>query len=466
MAVTITTQPEKYFVSQIQEEQRPPISELEITGLWKPEYIGRYVAEKMNDSSLMAQLMIQGRETAVSTDQVLWKEEDNNFSVNIIAGKGLITRAANVFTLNSSAIPADNFDIDSNRPTNAEIIAEVGMNFMVIDPAGEMNHGEITAIAADHRSFTATWIGEGATAWTIGTTDLDIQFYGYNLNHCECAPCIGYKTYAPTRENTMFKDGQCTEYCDETIANEGGGAYDLLEVGQGDFVTVDERLQQAQMALLERAEIALAFGKRKTAAQAAASGDISRGLNGIFPILDDRALKIEGMIETWADLEVIAEHLNREGIKLATLRCTFAQKAKLNALVTPSSPYYVNPFQDNTDSMFYIGFKGVNINGITIIFKEWSALNSPSENLGARYNFVVIPEGNITRVLNGTRTKVGYLQLVWFKDLTNKNYKFMRVESGEQSCGNHKVDYVNKMTIALFHPEKWIIGVNLPEGGA
>lgn len=463
MAVAITTKPETYFITENEEKQRPLISTLEITGLWKPEYLGRVIAEEMDDTSLIAQLMIQDRETTVSTDQVIWKEEDDSFSVNKIIGKGLITRAANVFTLNATAIPADPYDIDSNRPTNAQIIAEVGMNFMVVDTAGVENYGVITAIATNHQSFTATWIGEGATAWTIGTADLDIIFYGYNLDHCECAPCIGYKVYAPTRENSMFKDGQCVEYCEETIANEGGGAYDLLEVGNGDFVTVDERLNQAQMSMLERADYQIAFGNRMTAAQATAQGQISRGLNGIFPILNKRALKFEGMIETWADFSAITMYLKKEGIKTATIRCSDEQMAKINALVTPTSPYFINPFEDNTDSMFFIGFGGVKINGVTLIFKEWSALNSLSENLAAKYHYVIIPGGTLTKVLNGTRTKVGFLELIWFKDLSNKVYKFLRDKEGEEKkCGNVKIDYINKLTIALFHPEKWIIGVAVP----
>lgn len=460
MAVAITTKPEKYFITENEEKQRPLISKLEITGLWKPEYLGRVIAEEMDDTSLIAQLMIQDRESTVTTDQVIWKEEDGSYSVNKITGKGLITRAANVFSLNSTAIPEDPFDIDSNRPTSAQIIAEVGMNFMVVDTTGVINHGVITAIAEDHKSFTATWIGEGATAWTIGTTDLDLIFYGYNLDHCKCAPCIGYKTYAPTRENSMFKDGQCIDYCEETIANEGGGAYDLLDVGNGDFVSVDERLNQAQMSMLERVEYQIAFGNRMTEAQAAAQGQISRGLNGIFPTLDNRALKIEGMIESFADFATIAMYLKKEGIKSATIRCTDEQMAKINTLVTPTSPYFINPFEDNTNSMFYIGFGGIKVNGVTLIFKEWSALNSTSENLAKRYHYVIIPEGILTRVINGKREKVGYLQLIWFKDLTNKVYKFLRDKEGEEKkCGNVKIDYINKLTIALFHPEKWIIGV-------
>ena len=99
MAVTITTKPETYFITANEEEQRPLISGLEITGLWKPEYLGRYVAEEMDDTSIIAQLMIQNRESTVSTDQVIWKEEDGKYSVNKVTGKGLVTRTTNDFAI-------------------------------------------------------------------------------------------------------------------------------------------------------------------------------------------------------------------------------------------------------------------------------------------------------------------------------------------------------------------------------
>lgn len=454
----ITTKPATYFYQVNAEGQRPPVSKLEISGLFYPEYLGRVVAEDMDEGSLIAQLMLQQRESTVSNDQIVWKEEDGSYSVNKVVGAGLVIRALDDFTINAAAIPTDAYDIDDNRPTQAQWIVKEGMNFMVVDALGEVNHGVITAIATDGKTFTATPIGDGVSAWTVGTTNLDVIFYGYNLDHCECPPCIGYKNYTPTRENTMFKDGQCVEYCEETLAVEGSGATDLFEK-DGQFMSVDQRLTDAQKALLERMEFAMAFGKRLTPTQAAALGQKSLGMNGIFTTLENRALKVQGEIETIDDLVLLAGELKRQGVKSATLRTTNSQYAKLMALVTPTSPYYVNPFEDNTNSLFYIGFRGVNINGITIIFKEWSALDALSENLAKKYHYVVIPEGVLTKHLNGQAQKVGYLQLVWFNAF-GKVYKFLRdKENEEKNCGSTKVDYISKFTIALFHPEKWILGV-------
>ena len=461
--VNITPKPKQYFVQKNEEGQRSPLSAIEISGLWKPQSLGRVIVEEYQaEDSLLAQLMIQQRESTASTDQVVWKEEDNDYSINPITGKGIVTRASNVFNLNTSSITPDVYDIDSNRPEDAQFIVPVGMTFTVFDSTGKYDHGQITAIAADNKSFKASIYGEGKTAWTIGTADLDIIFTGLDLDHCECPTGIGYKTYAPTRENTMQKDGDSVEYCEETLANEGAGSYDLYEVEKGDFVELDERLNRAQKNLIKTADFRIAFGERKTIAQANALGQKSVGMRGLLPILESRALKIDGMIESFSDFSKIANYLKKKGIRSATIRCTDAQKEKIDALVTPTSPYYISPFQDNTNSMFYIGFGGVKVNGVTLIFKEWSAFSMISDNVASRYNFVVIPEGRLNKVLNGVRQNVGYVEIVWFKAF-EKVYKFLRDKDGEEKkCGGkRKVDYINKFTLAVFHPEKFILGINV-----
>ena len=459
MAVNITTKPENYFFTDNVNQQRPTISSLEITGLFQPEYLGRVVAEEMDDSSIIAQLMIQGRESMVTTDQIVWKEDDNHASVNVVEGTGIITRAGNNFTINSSAIPADAYDIDENRPDDAQFIVSEGMQFMVVDATGVTDHGVITAISADKKTITATFVGEGATAWTVALVNLTLVFYGYNLDHCECAPCVGFRKYAPTRQNTMFKDGECFNYCEETMAVEGSGSYDRFEI-KGDFMNLDEELNHKQAALLERMEFAVAFGKPLTRAQATALGKTSLGMKGIFPTLDERALKIQGQVETLADLMAITTYLKKQKVYSATMKCTDAQYAKLMNIVPPSSPYFINPFTDNSDSMIVIGLKGFKFNGVTIMFKEYSALDQLSANIGARYNFVIIPEGILTKIINGKKEKVGYLNLHWFSAF-GKAYKWYRDKDNEEkTCGSTKVDYVSKFTISLFHAEKWIIGVN------
>lgn len=455
MTVALSVAP-SYFLRQDKETQRPPVSKLEISGMYRPEFLGVVVAEEIDRSSLIAQLMIQGREFTASTNQVAWKEESTAYSRNRVSGKGIVSRAGNDFTINASAIPSDAYDIDKNRPENAQWIVEKGMNFMVVDDQGKMHRGIISALSDDGKTFTANPIGGD---WTIGTSNLDFFFYGYKLDNCECPPCIGWKNYKPTRENTMFKDGECVTYCEETMIEEGAGAYDLFEVN-GEYMHIDEKLNDAQKSLLERMEYAIAFGKRLTEEEALANGGISRGMEGVFPILDGRAKKVEGYIETLADLRAIAQHLQKEKITEATIRCSYEQLAKLQALVTPTSPFFFSPFENHENDLVYLDFGGIKIGGVKLIFKEWTALADQSDNLSKRYNYVVIPEGRLTRVINGKREQVGYLNIVWFAG-NGKVWKLLRDNNeNEKNCGNLKYDIVNKFTIALFHPEKFIVGIN------
>lgn len=460
--VDITPKKENYFVQVNEDGQRSPISQLEISGIFRPEFLGKVIVQDYEkQDSIAAQLMAMGRELTASTDQVTWKEEDNDFSITSITGKGLITRAADVFTLNTASINADPYDIDTNRPEDAQFIVTVGMNFIAAGANGKMDHGQITSVANDNKSFTATIYGEGKSAWTCGTEDIDLVFTGLDLDHCECPTGIGYKTYAPTRENTMQKDGESVDYCDETLANENAGQFDLLELDADTVVMPDENLDRAIMKLIDQMDNRIAFGDRKTLAQAQALGQKSIGMKGLIPTIESRGLKVEGMIETLDDLERLALYLKKQKIKKATLRCTDAQKTKLNKIVPPDSHLHIDPFTDNTKAVYYVGFGGVNINGVEIIFKEWNALNDLSENIAMRYNYIVIPEGDLTKVINGTREKVGYLNIVWFKGLS-KVYKFLRdVDGEEKKCMKTKIDFLNKMTITVHHPEKFILGINI-----
>ena len=66
----------------------------------------------------------------------------------------------------------------------------------------------------------------------------------------------------------------------------------------------------------------------------------------------------------------------------------------------------------------------------------------------------------LTKVLNGKKETAGYLNIHWISAF-GKAYKWYGDKEGEEKpCGSTKVDYISKFTISLFHPEKWIIGVN------
>lgn len=444
MAIQRLSVTPSYFMMKEGDAQRPPVSTLEISGMYNPQFMGVVIAEEMDRGSLLAQLLIEGKEFTASTRQVVWKEEGNSYSRSKVEGDGLVTRTGNDFKINASAIPADPYDIDSNRPEDAQWIVQKGMGFTAFDSTGKKDSGVITAVSEDGKTFTAE---SNTGSWTIGTSNIGVYFTTYDLANCECPPCIGWKTYAPTRTNVMTKDGECVSYCEETDIEERAGAFDryLDKDGKG-YMSIDKRLEDKQKALLERLENTIAFG------------DVKSGMKGVFPILETRGKKIEGSIETLEDLHMIAKYISETGVYKATIRCSYDQLMKLQKLVTPTSPFFYSPFENHQTDLVYLGFGGIKIGSVELIFKEWSVLSSYA---GKRYNFVIIPEGRLRRVINGKTEEVGYLNICWFAG-NGKTWKFLRDNNeNEHNCGKLKYDFINKYTLLLFHPEKFIFGVNV-----
>lgn len=460
MAVALTTKAPQYFLTKFENGRQPLVSTVELAGLYNknnPKYLGKVLAEDIDQGSIFAELMAKGNEFTVGAEQIIWNEEGDVMSAAVVKGKGAVTRATNDFTINAAAIPADPDDVDSARPKNPEWVqVNVGLQFVAFDSTGKKDNGTITAISSDRRTFTAVPTGG---AWTIGTSDIDIYFTGNNLDHCELAPCVGYRVYSPARENSFFKDSVCETYCEETeIANgtDGGDAYTLFPSPDG-VMMVDERLTDKQKLLTARSEYAFAFEKRKSLAEA---GSEPRGTNGVITIAERRATKFQGMIETLADVKNLASYLRSMGVKKATMRCTNLQFTKLIDLVQPTSPYYFSPFQDNSNELFSIGFSGFKIGDVTIIFKQWSALDMQGDNVQTRYHYLIIPEGTLRRKINGRTQTVGYLNIAWFGN-TSEVYKYLRKEDPVMADGRHTVHYVNKFAPVAFMVDKWILGCTI-----
>lgn len=171
--------------------------------------------------------------------------------------------------------------------------------------------------------------------------------------------------------------------------------------------------------------------------------------------------KNQGFIETMDDLLMLTEQLRNKRVYSAVLRANNAQMTKLAKLISPSSPYYFSPFENNTSKMVVLGFKGFEVNGVKVIFQSWNALDNTSTNLAKKFNYIVIPDGKLTRVVNGVKTQVGYLNIVWFGGM-GSTYKLLRDASDKEVLrGHEKVDYTNKFSLAVFGVNKFIVGVNI-----
>ena len=109
----------------------------------------------------------------------------------------------------------------------------------------------------------------------------------------------------------------------------------------------------------------------------------------------------------------------------------------------------------------YLGYKGVDIYGVKILFREWKGLSGRgSEKLGKAYNFLITPASKVRITLNNKTKEVGHVTLVWFGN-ENDPYKFKR-DSNENdfNCGNIDVNFVNKYSLMVAGADKFIVGIN------
>lgn len=458
MSVLLTTNAPSYFLTPEQNGKQAPISSLELTSLKKmnnPKYLGAIVAEELFEDSLWAELMAKGNEFTFATDQVVWEEEEEGFNETVVTGTGAVSFAAGKFTINAAAIPVDAYDINSERPTTPQWLqVKEGMQFVAFDDQGRKANGKITAIAADKKSFQASAIGG---SWNnLGAENITVMFTGNNLDHCALAPCIGFENYMPARENTMFKDSECVKYCEETeIANspDGVDAQPLVQFGD-EYYNVDARLDKAHRALTLRGENAFAFEKRLTAAEA---GTGQRGTNGMFTILENRATKHLGMIETKEDIMNLAANMRKRKIKVASLRVSSEQYTKLLAILDETK-YMFDPFTDHSDALFHIGFNGFKIGDEKIIFKQWRVLDD-LPNVGKRYHWVLVPEGKLRVKFNKKIYTAGYLNIGWF-GTTGNVYKYKREEDRKRG-GDVTIDYINKFMPIVLRPQDFMMGLTI-----
>lgn len=459
MSVALTTKAPEYYLQPFNAGIQRPVSTMELTSIYEknnPKALGTVIYDDYEmDDSLFAELLAKGREFVFATDQVIWQEEDTSTDVARVTGNGAVTRTDNSFKINSAAIPSDPYDFNSERPTVAQWLqVKEGMHITVFDSAGKRANGVVTAIGTDKTTFTATPIG-GAWPNSFGTS-VEVYFLGNNLDHCELAPCIGYKKYKPWRQNTMWKDSECVEYCKETeIANgsDGVDAYPLFNSPDGDY-TVDSRLEDAQKRLLARNENVFAFGVPLSSAEAAGGAVATKGA---MVIIEERATKNQGTIDTLSDIKNLASQMRDKKYKKGTIRCSAGQYAKLLDLYTTNTTLSINPFDDNSNKLYSINFNGFRIGDIEIYFQRWSVLDEMGSFIGKRYHYLLIPEGRLRRKINNTYQDVGYLNIGWYGKGADV-FKFLRDED-DKVGGKVSVYYINKFVPIVFHPEKFIMGM-------
>lgn len=456
MTITNNGLAPRYYTNST-DEQIPPISAMELTGLHLPESMGYYIATQLPKNSILSELMVTANEITVSSDQVYWREQGDNLTSDAV--KANYEVASRQFTPNPTAFDTDDLNIDTKAPVNCEFIGiEAGMKFTVFDSTGEMNFGMVESVASDNRSFVGKAIGEGVSAFTIGA-DVEIFFTGLNLNDCECPPAIQIKDWSPTYEAQLEKDGVKVEYCKETLARQGA-KFDYIPTPEG-YVSVDKRIDDAIKALQARVENKHLLSGRASAAQAAAAGRNRLGTWGLLPTLEARAMKVEGLIDDDDELRQLVKELKKKEVYEAEMWCSDDQYDALQLLYPSTSQFSF--FENHEGDLKYFEYAGVKINGVKLYFKSLSALNKASEYAAKRYNFFIKPKGNLSVYINGETKNVGYLTRVYFDDKMGSVYKNLREEvvgTTKDYCGVKEVNFYDKSALVAVMPRKWVIGVN------
>ena len=165
------------------------------------------------------------------------------------------------------------------------------------------------------------------------------------------------------------------------------------------------------------------------------------------------------MITNKQDLMNLAANLKSKGIKQATLRVSSEQYTKLIEILDDTKIQY-DPFTDNTNALYYIGFAGFRIGETEIRFKSWRVLDQYS-NVGKRYHWLLIPIGKLRVKFNGRVTSANYLNIGWFGKQGDV-YKYKRSEKeNPNGDGNRTIHYKNKFVPIVLMPNKFMMGLTV-----
>ena len=445
-----------FFLTPQSQGRKPLVSKMDIASATAPEYIGQYVLSEVAPDSIIAFLHATKSELVFSKEQLMWNETDEGYFRFDITGKGVLSRTGDVFTINQTALPVDQYDFDSSRPDKAQFLVAVGQRFVVIDGLNKINNGEVISLGADGTTITAKRT-DSDDDFDVATSDLEIIWTGYNLDYCECPPCIGYKGYSPTRENSMIKDGVCLEYCDEAVIAEGGNVYEPWKTQDGEY-WLNFNLNRKSQELFRRTDNIYAFERRNAPSKA---GGKPMGTKGLIQTLEERAVKVEGGIKNLDDLEMLSKICKQNGVTEANIFCTVDQYADLQKIVNLNPGLKWDPFENHQSDLLYLGYGGISMfNGVKFFFKDWAAMNGKysSVNLAKKYPFIVVPMNRIQRVIDGKTYETGHLAIAYFGN-DRKVYKHLRIDEVPH-CDKFKIQYVNKFMPLVFFPERFILGIN------
>jgi len=369
----------------------------------------------------------------------------------VIDDDGAVTRAADVFTIDFSAV--EGWEAGENA-----FIYQVDDVIAVYD-ASKKEMGVITAIDPDNDQFTA--VTRNGASWTVATTNLTIDVNGSDFDKASCGPegrLELRKTKATILKLITIKDAMKT----------AGGKRYAFRLPTGEVRWYDDNTMMLTKRFNKKIAKTLLNDIESVNGSAAHTAG-KYGTQGLFDKLRSDGLVSTGYLTDiahvqalttywdslgWGIKEMIA-HVDRTQYRhLETIAAQVATRVSINMQVDMNNA-------NNNYARF--GFNSLEVDGYTIHFSKWGMTdgNSPfSKNrvTDQQPKGIIMPIGTVATKINGVDKTVPYI----FKAYQDKGKLgkpgmvrtyFTGGFNGDGDCEYAKVSKSTTVGLAVVCPE-------------
>lgn len=370
----------------------------------------------------------------------------------VIDDVGAVTRAANIFTIDWSAVEGWEVGDDAWFYRVDDVVG-------IYDDNGLKEMGVITAIDKAGNNFTA--VCRNGAAWSGLLANLTIDVNGSDHDRASCAP-EGLLELRKTKTEILK-----LQIIKETMKWTGGRRYSYM-LDDGDVAWYDDNSLELNRRLNHKVAKTLMNDIESVTGSGAHSAG-KYGTKGLFQKLREDGILQSGYITTAAQLEALTDYYDALGLvtKEFVFHCDTQQYRHLESIaseIAQNLNIALNLVLDNKpDNMMRFGFKSLTKDGYTFYFSKWELKNGNSP-LGknriadAMPKGIIMPKGTVRTEINGVERQVPYI----FKAYQNMKLKAGMVrtyfeggfaEGNGSSCEYLEVSKSTTVAIAVVCPE-------------
>ena len=324
----------------------------------------------------------------------------------VIDDDGAVTRDANVFTIDPSAI-------EGYVANDDYFFFRVDDVISVYDNTGLRELGVITAVDKANDNFTAV-CRQGA-AWSGATTNITIDVTGGDHDRASCGP-DGLLEHR-RKKSIVLKLITIKDAMESTGGKRFGYCFDDKE---GEYAWYDENTIKLKKRLNRKVAKALLLEEESVSGSGAHSAG-KYGTKGLFSKLEEEALVYTGYVTTEAELLTITAYydsLGFAGDKVIMCHVDNTQYRHFEVIAgTIANRLNINfevVLSNTEDNFMKLGFKSLTVDGYEFRFAKWRLTegNSPlgkNRVKDAMPKGIWIPMGTTPTMIRGEVKNVPYV---------------------------------------------------------